>query len=88
VAANVTVNDVRMSIVGADVDESRGEALARLMFDRTRDLLERELQHLDADVVIDHLDVPPVTVSSDTMDDEDIARAGAAGIHRALTAAL
>jgi len=82
--ASVMVNSVHMSMTGADGYESRGEAIARLMFDYVRDLVERELQHLDADVVVDRLDVPSVHVSFDTMDDDCIARAGAASIHRAL----
>lgn len=87
-AAKLTINDVQMSFAGADGYGSRGEAIARLMFDYLRDLIERELQHLDADVVVDRLDVPPLTVSFATMDDDCIARAGAASIHRALIAAL
>jgi hypothetical protein len=82
------INEVRLSLTNGHGHESRAERISRLTFEYVQELMERELQHLGSDVVIDHLEVPAVQVCLDTMDDETIARAGASGIYRALFAVL
>lgn len=84
----VELGTVRLTILDGGGHESRAARIARLTFDYVRELLEREVQQLGADVTLAQLDVPPVRVSLDTMDDEAVARASAEAIHRALLAAI
>jgi hypothetical protein len=66
----------------------RAERIGKLTFDYLRELMERELQHLGADVTLAHLAVPPIQLSLEAMDDEAVARACAEGICRVLSAAI
>ncbi|HKQ05852.1 MAG TPA: hypothetical protein VJ464_12020 [Blastocatellia bacterium] len=81
-------NEVRLAIVNGERHAERAAPIAQLTFAYVQELLERELQQLDADAVIEHLALPPIPVSFDLMDDEAIARASAESIFRAVMAAL
>ena len=59
----------------------------RLTFDHVQQMLDAHRPRLPA-AVVDHLRVGPVPVSLEGMDDEEIARASAAEIYRALTDAV
>jgi hypothetical protein len=85
---SLEVSEVGLTIINGDGHAIRAERIARLTFDYVRELMERELQHLDSDVSVDRLAVPPIRVTLDTMDDEAVARASAAAIHRAVIAAM
>jgi hypothetical protein len=79
---------MRLTILNGAGHEPRAASIAQLMCSHVRQLLEREMQNLGADVELAKLDVPPVQVSLDAMDDETIARAGAEAICRALLEAI
>ena len=77
-----------MTILNGGDCEQRAANIAQSMCSQAYEMLERALQSLGADVTLDQLDVPPVQVSMDDMDDEAIARAGAEAIRRAVIAAI
>lgn len=84
----VELGEVRMSFTNGENNAPRAQYIAQLTFAYVQQLLERELQHLSAEVAIDRLDVPAVPVSFEIMDDETIARASAEGIYRAVLQVL
>ena len=77
-----------MTILNGGDCEQRAANIAQSMCSQAYEMLERALQSLGADVTLAQLDVPPVQVSMDAMDDEAIARAGAEAIRRAVIAAI
>ena len=79
--------EVRLSFTNGENHTQRTERIARLTFEYVQEMMERELQHLGSNV-INHLEVPPIQVSFETMADETIARLSAEGIYRALLQAL
>ena len=84
----IEVGEASLMILNGGGNVIRAERIARLTFDYVRELMERELQHLDRDVSIAGLEVPPIKVNLDTMDDDAIARAGAEAVRRAVLAAI
>jgi len=84
---NVEFGEVSLTILNGSHHASRAERIARLTFDYVRELMELPLHQLGADLTIARLEVPPIQVSLDTMDDEAVARAGAEAIYRALQGA-
>ena len=84
----VELGVARLTILDGGRHEPRAARIAQLTFDYVRELLEREMQHFGADLTLSQLDVPPIHVSLDTMDDEAIAQVSAEAIHRALLAAI
>ena len=84
----VEIGEASLTIVNGNADALRAERIARLTFDYVRKLMERDLQHLSGEVSIARIDVPPILVSLDTMDDVTIARAGAEAVRRALIAVI
>ncbi|HEU4388916.1 MAG TPA: hypothetical protein VFV34_14040 [Blastocatellia bacterium] len=84
---DLEVSEVSLTIVNGAGHALRAERIAKLAFDRLRELMEREAQHLGEDVSIALLEAPPVAVTLDTMDDDAVASAAAGAIHRALVAA-
>ncbi|MGH7597038.1 MAG: hypothetical protein ACREOI_11845 [bacterium] len=84
----VEMKDVRLSFVNGENDSQRAENISRLIFAYVQELMERELQHLGAEMTIEQLEVPAVRVSFGTMDDEAIARASATEVVRALLQSL
>lgn len=80
--------EVRMSFTNGENQTQRTERIARLTFEYVQEMMERELQHLGADVFIEYLEVPPIQVSFETMDDETIAKVSAEGIYHALLQTL
>src|SRR6185503_2544998 len=81
------IGEASLTIVNGSGNSMRAERIARLTFDYVRELMERELQHLNRDVSLAGIDVPPIEVNLETQDDDAIARAGAEAIRRALIAA-
>ena len=77
-----------MTILNGGDCEQRAANIAQSMCSQAYEMLERTLQSLGADVTLAQLDVPPVQVSMDAMDDDAIARAGAEAIRRAVIAAI
>lgn len=75
---------VRMSFQNGGSQPERAERISRLVFERLQQMLERERQHLGSSPVIDHLEVPPIDVSLETMDDQTIAGQCAEVIYRSL----
>lgn len=86
--ASMEFGEVHLSFANSAADGPRAERIARLTFEYVQEVLESTLSHLSSNVVIEHLEVPVIEVSFETMDDETIARASAAGIYRALLQAL
>lgn len=86
--SRVEFGEVRWSLVNGGANEERAERIARLAFEFVRELLSQDLRRLEASVSLDEVRVHPIHVSLETMDDEMIARASAAEIHRALVNAL
>ena len=84
----VELEVMRLTILDGGDCERRAANIAQSMCSQAHEMLERALQSLGADVTLAQLDVPPVQVSMDTMDDETIARAGAEAIYRALLEAI
>jgi len=84
----VELGVVRLTILNGGDCEQRAANIAQSMCSQAYEMLERALQSLGADVTLAQLDVPPVQVSMDAMDDEAIARAGAEAIRRAVIAAI
>ncbi|HEX8720460.1 MAG TPA: hypothetical protein VF736_07515 [Pyrinomonadaceae bacterium] len=84
----LTFDEVRVACECGPGHAHRAERIARLAFERVRELVGRELQHLSADVEVESVEVGPVHVSFETMGDDEIARAGADEIARALLHAL
>lgn len=80
--------EVRMSITSSEDHAERVERISRLIFEYVQQMMVRELQHLDSNMVIEHLEIPPIQVSFESMDDEAIAQASTAEIYRALLQAL
>jgi hypothetical protein len=70
----------------ADIYKHRTLHIARLTLTYVQELIEEA--HLNSDIVVEHLEVPPVQVAFDTMDDESIARLCAQGIYRAIIQSL
>ena len=85
---DLEIGEASLTIVNGGGHVLRVERIARLTFDYVRELMERELQHLNRDVSIAGIDVPPIEVNLETQDDEAIARAGAEAVRRALIAAI
>jgi predicted secreted protein len=84
----VELGVMRLTILNGGDYEHRAANIAQSMCSQVYEMLERTLQSLGADVTLAQLDVPPVQVSMDAMDDETIARAGAEAIRRAVIAAI
>jgi predicted secreted protein len=84
----VELEVMRLTILNGGDCEHRAANIARSMCSQAYEMLERALQSLGADVTLAQLDVPPVQVSMDAMDDETIARAGAEAIRSAVIAAI
>jgi hypothetical protein len=83
----VQFGQVRMSFRNGGGHEHRASTISRLTFDHVHQMLDAHRPRLPA-AVVDHLRVGPVRVSLAGMDDEEIARASAAEIYRALTEAV
>jgi hypothetical protein len=81
------IDEVRVSLAGG-ADDARARRIARLTVAYARSLLDDAPPARGARGEIGRVDVPPVHVSFETMDDETIARRSAAAIHRALRRAL
>jgi hypothetical protein len=64
---------------------ARAERIGKLTFDYLRELMERDLQRLGANITLAHLTLPPMRLSLEAMDDEAVARACAEGICRVLS---
>ncbi len=80
--------EVNVSLSAAESDAGRAGRIGELTFECLGELLGRELKHLSADVEVGSLDVGPVSVSLDTMTDEEVARRSAVEIGRALLQAI
>jgi hypothetical protein len=82
--AQLEFGEVRMSFQNGEKQPERAERISRLIFERLQQMLEREMQHLGGCQVIDHLEVPSIDVSLETMDDQSIAGRCAEAIYRSL----
>jgi len=84
----VELGVMRLTIIDGGVRDARAARIAQLTSVYLRELMGHEMQSLGADLSLAQLDVPPVRLSLDTMDDEAVARAGAEAICRALLASI
>ena len=84
----VVIGAARVSIANAEGQSHRAENISRLTFEYLQQLIERELQHLRADISLANLQVPAMNISLDDMGDEEIARLNAEGIFKALLQVL
>jgi hypothetical protein len=84
----VELGVMRLTIIDGGGNEARAARIAQLACAHLRELMEREMQDLGAEISLAQLDVPPVHLTLDTMDDEAVAQAGAEAIYRALLAAI
>ena len=80
--------EVRISFTNSESQAQRTERISQLTFRYLQELMERESQHLSPGANINHLQVPVIEVSFETMDDETIARLSAEGVYRALLQAM
>ena len=75
--------DVRHATVMTDgCTPDRALRVSRLIFNHLQGLLARQCLHPGVPRVVPHLRVPSLEVDWDAMDDEAIAREGAAWIYR------
>jgi hypothetical protein len=83
----IEIGEVRMSFAGAGHASERAERISRLMFEHIHTMMDGSLRDLEQAAEIDYLEVGPIHVSFDTMDDDTIAEVGATEIYRALSRA-
>ena len=88
IGRSLELGDASLTIVNGSAHALRGERIARLTFEYVRELMEHELRNVGGDVSVAGIEVSPIQVSLDTMDDEAIARAGAEAIRSALLAVI
>jgi hypothetical protein len=84
----IQFGEVAMSYTNSADQPGRAERISILTLEYVQQWLEREMQHIDADIEIDRLQVPPIVVSFETMNDEAIALTSAYRICQALTQAV
>jgi hypothetical protein len=82
------LNEVRMSFDGGAEHAGRAERISRLAFEYLSGMLADRRGGPLAVAEIDRLEVRPVTVTLDSMSDEQVARSAASEIYRALLGAL
>jgi hypothetical protein len=76
------IQQARVALPGGTSPE-RAERVSRLIFDHLQRTLDRDRARTEgAPRVVPHLVVPPLELEWESMDDEGIARAGAAWIYR------
>jgi hypothetical protein len=78
------IDEVGLSFKGAGLAADRAERISRLIFADLHAMMIDNWRDLEQSAEINHLEVGPVVVSFDTMDDESIARASATEIYRTL----
>jgi hypothetical protein len=83
----VQLDHVLMSFTNAGGQGCRAEAISRLTLDHVQRLMDAHCPCLPA-AVLEDVHVDPVRVSLDAMDDDEVARASAAAIYRALSERL
>lgn len=82
--ARIEFGEVRMSFANSEQHTQRAENISRLTFQYVQRQMERRVSRLPASRQLNYVDVAPVHVSFDTMDDDGIARASAHEIYRAI----
>jgi hypothetical protein len=82
--STIEIGQVRMSFAGGAPPPERAENISRLAMEQLRLMIEERGSSPDDTGVIESLSAGPVRVSLDTMDDDEIARASAAELFRAL----
>ena len=85
---NLEISEIRLSFSGGTLSGPRAEQISRATMEHLQRLVESELNTIDRNITLDHLEVPPLQTSFDTLDDQAISRASADQIFRALLAAL
>lgn len=78
------IGEVRMSFTGVGPAAARAERVSRLIFEHVQQMMESSLRDVEESAEINYLDVGPISVSFDAMDDETIARESATEIYRTL----
>lgn len=80
----LALGEVRMSFTGGQAQAERSENIARLTFDHVQRLMDTSLRKMNESVEINYLNVGPIRVSFDLMDDETIAVESATEIYRSV----
>lgn len=80
----LAIGEVRMSFTGGEAHAERTERIARLTFDHVHKLMDGSLRKMNESVEINYLNVGPIHVSFDSMDDETIAVESATEIYRSV----
>jgi hypothetical protein len=78
------IGEVRMSFVGGARQAERTERISRLTFQHVQRMMDSRLRRMEQSAEISYLNVGPIHVWFDSMDDETIARESATEIYRAL----
>ena len=86
--STIEIGQVRMSFAGGAPPPARAENISRLALERVQMMMDERGGNYGVEGGLDRVTAGPVRVSFDTMDDNDIARASAVEIYRALLGAL
>ena len=78
------IGKVRMSFTGGEAPAERTERIARLTFHHVHRLMDSTLRKMNESVELNYLNVGPIGVSFDSMDDETIAVESATQIYRSV----
>jgi hypothetical protein len=84
----LSIGEVRMSFSGGEAQAERAERIAQLTFGHVHKLMDGRLRKMNENVEIDYLNVGPIRVSFDAMDDETIAVESATEIYRSVLQSL
>ncbi len=80
----LSIGEVRMSFAGGETQAERAERIAQLTFGHVHRLMDSRLRKMNENVEINYLNVGPIHVSFDSMDDETIAVESATEIYRSV----
>ena len=80
----LSIGEVRMSFSGGDAPPERAQRIAQLTFGHVHRLMDDRLRKLNENIELNHLNVGPIRVAFDSMDDETIAVESAMEIYRSV----
>jgi hypothetical protein len=80
----LAIGEVRMSFTGGKAQAERTERIARMTFDHVHRLMDTTLRNMNESIEINYMNVGPIGVSFDSMDDETIAAESATRIYRSV----
>lgn len=80
----LAIGEVKMSFTGGEAQAERTEHIARLTFHHVHRLMDSTLRKMNESIELNYLNVGPIGVSFDLMDDEAIAVESATQIYRSV----